>query len=88
MHITLKDEDDILDAIGKLRNIYPNIMRLDYDNKRTQTNQKIIHTENIENKTPLQLLQEFYELQNNCPMSEEQIEFSSNVMEKIWEEKE
>lgn len=88
MHITLNDEEDIVDAIGKLRVIYPNIMRLDYNNKRTQTNQEIVHTENIEMKTPLQLLQEFYELQNNCAMSEEQIEFSSNLMEEIWEEKE
>ena len=88
MHIILNDEEDIVDAIGKLRIIYPNIMRLDYNNKRTQTNQKIIHTESMETKTPLQLLQEFYELQNNCAMSKEQIEFSSNLMEEIWEEKE
>ncbi len=54
----------------KLRSIYPNIMRLDYDNKRTQNNQKIDITENIEYKTPLQLLQQFYEIQNNCAMTE------------------
>ena len=88
MHIILNDEEDIVDAIGKLRIIYPNIMRLDYNNKKTQKNQKIIHTESMETKTPLQLLQEFYELQNNCAMSKEQIEFSSNLMEEIWEEKE
>ena len=70
MHIILKDEQDIVDAIAKLRSIYPNIMRLDYDNKRTQNNQKIDITENIEYKTPLQLLQQFYEIQNNCAMTE------------------
>lgn len=36
LHITLTDEEDILDAIGKLRSIYPNVMKLDYDNKRTR----------------------------------------------------
>ena len=60
-------------------------MRLDYDNKRTQNNQKIDITENIEYKTPLQLLQQFYEIQNNCAMTEEQTLFSARIMEKIWE---
>ena len=60
-------------------------MRLDYDNKRTQNNQMIDVTENIENKTPLQLLQQFYEIQNNCAMTEEQTLFSAHIMEKIWE---
>ena len=85
MHIILKDEQDIVDAISKLRSIYPNIMRLDYDNKRTQSNQMIDVTENIENKSPLQLLQQFYEIQNNCAMTEEQTLFSAHIMEKIWE---
>ena len=85
MHIILKDEQDIVDAIAKLRSIYPNIMRLDYDIKRTQNNQKIDITENIEYKTPLQLLQQFYEIQNNCAMTEEQTLFSARIMEKIWE---
>ena len=31
-HITLTDEEDVLDAISKLRMIYPNLMKLDYDN--------------------------------------------------------
>ena len=35
MHIILTDEEDIPDAIGKLRAIYPNIMKLEYDNART-----------------------------------------------------
>ncbi len=38
LHITLTDEDDIPDAIGKLQSIYPNIMKLDYDNRRTRSN--------------------------------------------------
>lgn len=87
MHIILKDEKDILDAISKLRVIYPNIMRLDYDNITTQKNQVISSAKNIEHKTPLQLLQQFYEIQNNCAMSEEQTIFSSKIIEQIWEEK-
>ncbi len=86
MHIILKDEQDIADAMAKLRSIYPNIMRLDYDNKRTQNNQIIQTTQNIENKTPLQLLQQFYEIQNNDVMNKQQTMFCSKIMEDIWEE--
>ena len=41
LHITLTDEEDILDAIGKLRSIYPNVMKLDYDNQRTRSGQSV-----------------------------------------------
>ncbi|MEY8319732.1 exonuclease SbcCD subunit D [Lachnospiraceae bacterium 46-61] len=87
MHIILKDEQDVVDAMAKLRSIYPNIMRLDYDNKRTQNNQIIQTTQNMESKTPLQLLQQFYKIQNNDVMNEQQVMFCSKIMEEIWEEK-
>lgn len=87
MHVTLKDEQDVPDAIGRLRTIYPNIMRLDYDNKRTQSTGKAVEAENVEQKTPFELFQEFYESQNNQEMSEEQKQFSISLMEKIWEVK-
>lgn len=87
MHITLTDEEDVTDAIGKLRSIYPNIMKLEYDNQRTRMSNVISGTEQIEKKSPLELFEEFYEKQNNQPMSEEQRSFSLNLIEKIWEEK-
>ena len=55
MHITLTDEEDIPDAIGKLRVIYPNLMKLDYDNKRTRSSAKLDIIENIEERSPLDL---------------------------------
>ena len=39
-HITLTDEEDVMDAVGKLRMIYPNLMKLDYDNVRVRTQMK------------------------------------------------
>ncbi|MBP7349002.1 MAG: exonuclease SbcCD subunit D, partial [Butyrivibrio sp.] len=36
LHITLTDEEDIMDVMDKLHTIYPNIMKLDYDNLRTR----------------------------------------------------
>ena len=85
LHVTLTDEEDVPDAIGKLRTIYPNIMKLDYDNMRTRSNMEISGAAEVETKTPMELLMEFYELQNNQPMKEEQEVIASEMMEKIWE---
>ena len=85
MHITLTDEDDIHDAVGKLRVIYPNLMKLDYDNKRTRSSSQLEINEKISLKSPLELFMELYDKQNNQPMNESQIEFSKDLIEKIWE---
>lgn len=86
IHITLTDEEDIPDALGKLRTIYPNLMKLEYDNRRTQSAAQVDGARDIEKKSPLTLFEEFYELQNNQPMCPEQLEFTRNLMESIWEE--
>ena len=86
LHITLTDEENVPDAMGKLRSIYPNLMKLEYDNKRTRENQSIDQCGEMEEKSPLDLFQEFYTLQNNQEMTEEQNEFIKNLMEKIWED--
>ena len=85
LHITLTDEEDIPDAIGKLRVIYPNLMKLDYDNTRTRRSQTISGAEEQARKTPLELFDELYEKQNNQPMSEEQRRFTQGLIEEIWE---
>ena len=83
--ITLTDEEDIPDAIGKLRVIYPNLMKLDYDNRRTRAGFQITGAADVEQKSPLELFGDFYELQNGQPMSEEQKAFSAALMEEILE---
>ena len=70
--------------IGKLRVIYPNLMKIDYDNTRTRTDPRLVAAENVEQKTPLQLFEELYEMQNGQPMSEEQRTFSAGIIETIW----
>lgn len=87
VHITLTDEEDIPDAVSKLRIIYPNLMKLDYDNKRTRAGIVLEGAED-QQRSPLELLEEFYEKQNGQPMGEEQRAFAKNLMERIWEEDE
>ncbi len=85
LHITLTDEEDIPDVIGKLRSIYPNIMKVDYDNQRTRSSAQITVTENPEQKTPLTLFEELFQLQNNKPLSDRQRDFTQDLIETIWE---
>lgn len=86
LHIVLTDEDDVPEAIGKLRVIYPNLMKLSYDNTRTRENRIIDGAEDVKRKSPLELFDELYELQNNQPMSDEQRSFTQELIENIWEE--
>ncbi len=81
MQITLTDEEDVPDSLLKLRIIYPNLMQLLYDNSRTRQNRQIEAAAEIEQKSELELFEEFYELQNNQPMCEEQIEFVRQLIE-------
>lgn len=84
-HITLTDEEDIPDAVAKLRAVYHNLMKLDYDNTRTRHSAAISGAENVETRSPIDLFAEFYELQNGLPMSAEQTELVASLIKKIWE---
>ena len=83
VQITLTDEEDIVDVLQKLRYFYPNLMHLEYDNIRTRENQDIAAVEEVEQKSELEILEEFYQLQNNQSMEEEQREFSRALIEKL-----
>ena len=86
VHITLTDEEDILDAASKLRVIYRNLMKLSYDNRRTRHHAQPIGAGDVEAKSPLDLFSEFYAAQNGAPMSDEQSAFMSGLIERVWEE--
>jgi len=87
VHITLTDEEDIPDVITKLRVVYKNIMKLDYDNQRTRSNSEINLINDMESKSPLELFDIFYESRNGQPLNNEQREFMENIIEDIWRNK-
>ena len=85
LQITLTDEEDVPGALQKLRTVYPNLMRLEYDNKRTRENREVQAVEAQEQKSELELFEEFYELLNNEPMKEEQTEFVEKLIQNLKE---
>lgn len=86
LHITLTDEEDVPDAISRLRAVYPYLMKLDYDNIRTRSDQTVNEADDAEHKSPLELFAAFYEMQNNQSISPEQEEILSAMIRDIWEE--
>ncbi len=87
LHITLTDEMDIPEGFGRLSSVYKNLLKLDYDNSRTRSNREIQGIENARNLDPLELFGDFFEMQNNHKVSDEQKEFLKNLIDDIWEAK-
>lgn len=85
VHLTLTDEEDIPDAVGKLRLVYRNLMKLDYDNARTRSNAEITGAQAQDTRSPLELFASFYELQNNRPMTAEQLVFLEELIARTEE---
>ena len=86
LYVVLTDEDDVPDALGKLRTVYPNVMKLGYDNNRTRVTQTIDDASVLEGKKPIDLFEELYEKQNNRQMSDEQRKFVQNIIDSVWRE--
>lgn len=87
IHATLTDEIEVPDAARHLQVIYPNLMKLDYDNARTRgQGSERLELEQLEEKSPLDLFSELFEKQNHKDMTEEQARYVEAQMEKIWEE--
>ena len=85
MHVILTDEDYILDAIGKLREVYPNVLRLDYDNDRTNgvENSKNSVSGDITKRSEMDIFLEFYMNQNHISLDDERVKILENVIKEI-----
>mgnify|MGYP004732951959 FL=1 len=85
LHLTLTDEQDVFDAMSRLRTIYPYLMTLDYDNARTRAAGGMSVPAETEQRTPTELFEALYQRQNHRPMSEVQRAYIAQLMEQIME---
>ena len=86
VHVVLTDEEEVPDALGKLRIIYPEIMSLKYDNARTRANSRVEALADVPARSPYDLFCELYRAQNNRPLTQEQSELITKLIEKAWGE--
>ena len=83
IHAIITDEEDIYDPIGKLRTVYPNILLLEVENAKTSINENSKSSaSDVENKSPMDLFEEFYRNQNNVDLTDSQ----KKIMYEIFEE--
>lgn len=85
LQITLTDEEDVPEAVSRLRVIYPNLMKLVYDNTRTRSAAVIDSAVDVQKKSQLQLFGELYEQQNGQPMNDVQKDYLQELIDSIWE---
>lgn len=78
----LTDENEPLDAIGHLRSVYPNIMGMSYDNKRTAQSAEV-RLRAMGAKSSIELFEEFYQQQNGDDLSAEQKEIVQNILKEL-----
>jgi exonuclease SbcD len=84
--ITLTDEEDQPDALAKLRIIYPGLMRLEYDNRRTRAVSDFSESVDVSSFTPLQLFEKLYKEQNGSNLTQTQRSYLTKIIDEVWEE--
>ncbi|MBO4477735.1 MAG: exonuclease SbcCD subunit D [Lachnospiraceae bacterium] len=82
--VILTDENDIPDAIRRLRTVYPNIMQLQYNNTRTNSISQIQRNERVEVMKPIEIISDLFKEQNGREMEPEQVECSERIIKDIW----
>lgn len=83
--LILTDEQEIPNAFYNLRTIYPNLMQMEYDNKRTQGMRGEYKPEAAEELMPGELFSGFYEQMNNQPLEAGQKQYIDKIIEEIWD---
>lgn len=84
----ITNEDPVYDAIGQIKRIYPNTLRLDIENFKISLNLEstISNIDDIKKRDELELFSEFFKMQNNCELSDMQIDMMKDVIKKVKKE--
>ncbi len=84
----ITNEEPVYDAIGKIKKIYPNTLKLEIQNSKTinSNTEQNINLEEVKKKSELELFSDFYKLQNNLELNEEQKEIVKNIISEVKHE--
>lgn len=84
IYVVLKDEEEVPNAIGRLRSYFPNILGLRYDNQRTRLEAQNMDAVYIENQSPIDLISSFFQNSNGKEMSENQAKLCQKYIDELW----
>lgn len=79
MYVTLTDEDIVNDAMGIVRQYYPNTVKIDYQNSHTQEIEAFDVCEMNEGKPFEELISDFYLKMYGTPISEDEMAVMMSV---------
>lgn len=74
IYATLTDEEIINDAMGIFQQIYPNTVKIDYDNSHTREIEHLDISKIAQNKSFSELINDFYKLIYDCEISDEEMD--------------
>ena len=75
IYATLTDEEIVGDAMGIFQQVYPNTVKIDYDNSHTREIEQVDLSHIVENKSFSELISDFYQLMYQCEISEEEMDY-------------
>lgn len=85
LRVILTDKTMPYDAIGQLRQAYPNVLRIDFAQEQGQTASSDTAADRVEEQTPLELFASFYEMANEETMTDEEIAILKAALQKLEE---
>lgn len=85
-HVILTDEQPIPDVMARLRQAYPRITHLDWDNSRTRSQEDFSIPADQGRHTPMSLFEEFFQRMGGGSLSQEQEAYMEQAIRSIWED--
>lgn len=83
IYAILTDEGELMDPISKLRAVYPNIMGLHREDNREKEESRTSAASGYQNKSKLQLFQEFYQSIAGKELTTEKFDLAKEIIEEV-----
>lgn len=84
----ITNEEPVYDAIGQIKRVYPNTLRLDIENSKMNSSieKELSNLDNIKKKDEVELFNEFYNFQHNQDLNDIQLEIIKEVVKEVKKE--
>lgn len=86
-HVILTDDSPVPDVMNRLRQVYPRITHLDWDNARTRQTDDFSDAADVKKHTPMSLFAEFFQRMGGTEMTDEQAHYVDSLIREIWEDR-
>lgn len=83
VYVTLTDDQVVMDAMSRIRQVYPHAMKLDYRNQHTAMVEELDYQQVTKEKSFREISEDFYEQMYGCEMSEQELDILMEIAEQI-----